>query len=66
MIKLDPERLENIAGKGENSVNKHFLLLPNCFQKPFHSGLLKLTNVCRKVEHLLFTAHELNVKLYIT
>ena len=31
--------LENIVGKGENA---GFLLFPQCFQKPFHSGSLKV------------------------
>ena len=27
------DRIENIAGKGENAGNQHFLLFPQCFQK---------------------------------
>ena len=30
------ERVENIAGKGENAGFQHFLLFPQCFQKAFH------------------------------
>ena len=29
---------ENIMGKGENAGNQHFLLFPQCFQKPPHQG----------------------------
>ena len=28
------ERVENMAGKGENTGYQHFLLFPQCFQKP--------------------------------
>ena len=28
------EREENIVGKGENAGYKHFLLFPQCFQRP--------------------------------
>ena len=28
------DRIENILGTGENAGNQHFLLLPQCFQKP--------------------------------
>ena len=27
-------KVENIAGKGENAGYQHFLLFPQCFQKP--------------------------------
>ena len=36
------DRVENIVGKGANTVHKHFLLLPQCFQKPSFLGLLKV------------------------
>ena len=36
------DRVENIVGKGENAGNQHFLLFPQCFQKIFSSGLLKV------------------------
>ena len=29
---------ENIVGKGENAGYQHFLLFPQCFQKPFSVG----------------------------
>ena len=29
------DRVENIAGKGENAGYQHFLLFPQCFQKAF-------------------------------
>ena len=28
------DRVENTVGKGENAVYQHFLLFPQCFQKP--------------------------------
>ena len=31
---LETSWVENVVGKQENSGNKHFLLLPQCFQKP--------------------------------
>ena len=37
-IKFVFQRVENIAGKGENAVNQHFLLFPQWFQKEFSSG----------------------------
>ena len=36
------ERVENIAGKGENAVFQYFLLFPQCFLKLSFSGLLKV------------------------
>ena len=30
--------IENIAEKGENAGYQHFLLFPQCFQKPFFAG----------------------------
>ena len=35
-------RVENIAGKGENAGNQHFLLFPPCFQKASFSRSLKV------------------------
>ena len=29
------DNIQNIVGKGENAGYQHFLLFPNCFQKPF-------------------------------
>ena len=34
------DRLENIVVEGENAGDQHFLLFPQCFQKPFISGSL--------------------------
>ena len=34
--------VENIVGKGENAGHQHFLLFPQCFQKVYFSGLLKV------------------------
>ena len=36
------DRVENIVEKGENAGYQHFLLFPQCFQKPSLSGLLKV------------------------
>ena len=36
------DRVENIVGKGENADYQHFLLFPQCFQKAFDSGSLKV------------------------
>ena len=36
------ERVENIVGKGENAGHQHFLLFPQCFQKAFFTGSLKV------------------------
>ena len=36
------ERTENIVGKGENAGYQHFLIYPQCFQKPYVSGSLKV------------------------
>ena len=33
---------KNIVGKEENAGYKHFLLFPQCFQKAFYSGSLKV------------------------
>ena len=35
-------RVENIVGKGENDGYQHFLLFPQCFQKPSQSWSLKV------------------------
>ena len=36
------DRVENIVEKGENAGYQHFLLFPQCFQKAFYPGLLKV------------------------
>ena len=36
------DRLENIAGNGENADYQHFLLYPQCFQKAILPGSLKV------------------------
>ena len=41
-LKFVLERVENIAGKGENAGYQHFLLFPQCFQKASLSGSLKV------------------------
>ena len=42
MAKLFFDRVENIAGKGENAGHQHFLLFPQCFQKFTFLGSLKV------------------------
>ena len=34
-------RIENIVGKGENAGDQHFLLIPQCFQRPLPEGPFK-------------------------
>ena len=34
------DRVENIAGKGENAGYQHFLLFPQCFPKPSFWGVV--------------------------
>ena len=34
------DRIENRVGEKENACYQHFLLFPQCFQKPSFSGLL--------------------------
>ena len=41
-LKFVLQRVENIVGKGENAGYQHFLLFPQCFQKPSFSGSLKV------------------------
>ena len=41
-VKFGLGRVENIVGKGENAGYQHFLLFPQCFQKPSFSRSLKL------------------------
>ena len=41
-LKFALGRIENIVGKGENAGNQHFLLFPQCFQKPSSLELLKV------------------------
>ena len=45
-------RVENIAEKGENAGNQHFLLFPPCFQKPSVSELLKVRIVWKRFNSL--------------
>ena len=41
--------IENIVGKGENAGYQHFLLFPQCFQKPSLSGSLKVGTVWKEL-----------------
>ena len=42
MARSSFNRVENIAGKGENAGYQHFLLFPQCFAKASLSRLLKV------------------------
>ena len=42
VLKIGLGKVENIVGKGENAGHQHFLLFPQCFQKPSVSGSLKV------------------------
>ena len=44
--------VENIVGKGENTVYQHFLLFPQCFQKASVTGSLKVGIVRYRVKGL--------------
>ena len=43
--------VENIVGKGENAVNQHFLLFPQCFQKASSIRSLKVGIVWCRVKN---------------
>ena len=45
------DRLENIAGKGENAGYQHFLLFPQCFQKASFLGALESLEALNVVKH---------------
>ena len=36
------DKVENIVGKGENAGYQHFPLYPQCFQRAFYPGSLKV------------------------
>ena len=42
--------VENIVGKGENAGYQHFLNFPQCFQRAFFSGSLKVGIVWERVK----------------
>ena len=48
-LKFALGRVDNIVGKGENGGYLHFLLFPQCFQKPSSAGLLKVGIVLQRV-----------------
>ena len=48
-LKLVLEWMENSVGKGENAGYQHFLLFPQCFQKPSLSGSLKVGIECERL-----------------
>ena len=48
------DRVENTVGKGENAGYQYFLLFPQCFQKTFYLGSLKIRIVWYRVnKHFL-------------
>ena len=48
-MKFGLGKAKNIVGKGENAGYQHFLLFPQCFQKPSVSGSLKVWIVWQRV-----------------
>ena len=44
-LKFVLKRVENNVGTGENAGYQHFLLFPQCFQKAFVTGALKVAIV---------------------
>ena len=42
MAKIALDKMENIVGKEENTGYQHFLPFPQCFQKAFPLGSLKV------------------------
>ena len=36
------DRVKNIVGKGVNAGHQHLLFFPQCFQRAFYPGLLKV------------------------
>ena len=66
------DSVENIVGKVENAGYQHFLLYPECFQKPFFPACQTRDCVVRVkrtihglvwYKHLTFTAHMYNIVL---
>ena len=49
-LKFVLEKVENILGKGENAGYQHFLLFPQCFQKPTFPEMLKVGVMWLRVE----------------
>ena len=49
-LKFVLQRTENIVGKRGNTAYQHFLLFPQCFQKPSLSGSLKVWIVRYRVK----------------
>ena len=44
--------IENIVGKGENAGYQHFHIFPQCFQKAYYTGSLKVVLVWERVKHI--------------
>ena len=51
MAKFVLDKIENIVAKEENAGYQHFLLFPQCFQKAFSSGSLKVGIMCSQCAH---------------
>ena len=52
VAKLVSNRVENIARKGENAGDQHFLLFPQCFQKFTFSVSLKVGIVWDRINKM--------------
>ena len=50
-LKFGLKRVENIVGRRENAGYYHFLLCPQCFQKPSASGSIKVGIVWYRVKN---------------
>ena len=48
-------RSENIMGKGESGAYQHFLLLPECLQKPCFPSIIKILECLGMVMYIIFT-----------
>ena len=57
------DRLKNIVTKGENAGYQHFLLFPQCFQKPFSLRSLKVVIVWEKVNHYRVPGRRLRFRI---
>ena len=51
------DRVQNIVGKGENAGYQHFLLFPQCFQKPSCPRSLRVGIEWKRVTRFLSQLH---------
>ena len=59
------DRVENIAGKGENAGNQHFLLFPQCFLHVHrHSSSFQLMHTFNISSSKTFNSHKSEILLY--